>query len=427
MNTEGEEIAGTEPQIALRPWQHGVVFLLACVILISRQPDAIFHAQFCGEDGKVWFADAYNLGWWHALFLPYSGIFQTVPRICASLALLLPFALAPLLLTVLQFMLLALPVNFLLSRRSSGWGSLGFRALLAAAYLALPDSTEISYGSNCAQWPMALGAALLVVSAVPRGWTARAFEAIFLLLAGLTGPTCVVILPISAFLVWKRRDRWRWAQCSILTICAMAQLCALFILDPTGRPGCTLGAGPMMLMRILCGDIFMGALVGRNGLGTRTGAGGVIFVICFALAGLAIVISCFLKSESTMRLFLLFTALLLVVSLVRPAFYPPQGVTVWEVLADRSDIRYWVMPSLAFLWALLWNVRSGNPVLKFASILLLCAACLGAAFTWIHPALENLHFADYARSFESAPPGTVMIIPENPNGWTMQLAKQYSR
>jgi hypothetical protein len=415
-----------KPAARFRLWQHGAIFLFACLILISRRPDAIFHAQFYAEDGKAWYADAYNFGWWHALFLPYSGIFQTVPRICASLALLLPFATAPLLLTIFEFLFLALPVNFLLSSRSSAWGSVRFRALLAVAYLALPDSTEISYGISYVQWPMALGAALLVVAAVPQGWTARVFEAIYLLLAGLTGPPCIVILPIAAFLLWKSRDRWRWAQCSILAICTMAQLCALFILDPTGRPGCSLGASPMMLMRILCGDIFMGALVGRNGLGTRTDAGGVVFVICFALAGLAIVISCFLKSESTMRLFLLFTALLLAVSLVRPSFYP-HGATEWQVLAERSDIRYWVMPSLAFLWVLLWNVQSGNAVMKFASIVLLCAACFGAAVTWIHPALKDLHFTDYARRFESAPPGTVMIIPENPKGFQMQLVKQYSR
>ncbi len=86
-----------------------------------------------------------------------------------------------------------------------------------------------------------------------------------------------------------------------------------------------------------------------------------------------------------------------------------------------SDIRYWVMPSLALLWSLLWNARSGNAVLKSASIVLLCAACFGATLGWIHPALEDLHFSDYIKSFEAAPPEMVMVIPINLEGWKMRL------
>ena len=38
------------------------VFLFACAVVIARRPDAVFHAQFFAEDGRIWFADAYNLG-----------------------------------------------------------------------------------------------------------------------------------------------------------------------------------------------------------------------------------------------------------------------------------------------------------------------------------------------------------------------------
>lgn len=416
-------------QTGLRPWQHAAVFLLAWFILASRQPDAIFHAQFVAEDGKVWYPDAYNLGWWHALFLPFSGILQTVPRIGASFAQLVPLRAAPLVLTIFQFMLLALPVNFLLSRRSSAWGGLGFRALLAVAYLALPDCTEIAYGSNCAQWPMALGAILLVVASAPQGFTARAFEFIYLLLAGLTGPTCVVILPVAAILAWKRREPWRWGQCVLLAACGVAQMCALLILDPGGRQLTKLGASPMLLMRILSGDIFLGALVGRNGLGAMTGTGGVIFLLCVSIICLAIVVACAVKSPAPMKYFLLFTVLLLTISLVRPTVFPPKGMTVWQMMMEVSDIRYWVIPSLAFLWAMLWTIRSGNPIAKAVSTLLLCTACIGAALTWVHPAMADLHFTDYARSFEAASPGTVMVIPLNPNpeSWKMRLVKHSSR
>src|ERR1035437_10257778 len=87
-----------DSQPNLRPWQHVLVFLFAFVAFISRRPDAIFHPQFWAEDGRVWFADAYNLGWWTALFRAQDGYFQTLPRLGAALAQLLPIALAPLVL-----------------------------------------------------------------------------------------------------------------------------------------------------------------------------------------------------------------------------------------------------------------------------------------------------------------------------------------
>jgi hypothetical protein len=37
--------------------------------------------------------------------------------------------------------------------------------------------------------------------------------------------------------------------------------------------------------------------------------------------------------------------------------------------------------------------------------------------------MTDLHFADYVRSFEAAPPGTVVVIPINPEGWKMRLVK----
>src|SRR5208283_4028181 len=101
---------------------------------------------------------------------------------------------------------------------------------------------------------------------------------------------CIAILPVAAILAWKRRERWRWVQCAILAACGMAHMCALFFLDPGGRPKFPLGASPMLLMRILSGDIFLGALVGRNGLGAMTSTGGIVFLLCLAVICLAIIV-----------------------------------------------------------------------------------------------------------------------------------------
>src|SRR5580704_11703742 len=123
--------AGLEQRLSSRFWQHIAIFLVSFAVLVARRPDGLFHAQFWGEDGHVWIADAYNLGWWPALFHTWSGYYQTLPRLAATLALLAPFSFAPLLLNLMAIAIQALPVSILLSSRSSAWGSLQYRAAMA--------------------------------------------------------------------------------------------------------------------------------------------------------------------------------------------------------------------------------------------------------------------------------------------------------
>jgi hypothetical protein len=412
----------------LRLWQHCVVFSLSYLVFVVRRPDAIFHAQFCAEDGFVWFSDAYNRGWLHALMLPWTGIFMTVPRLACSLALLVPLAWAPLVTNAISIAIQALPVNLLLNSRSSGWGSFPFRALLAVAYLALPDCSELSYGISWAQWPLALCSILVIVSAVPRNWVERAGDCVLFVLSGLSGPACILFLPITAFIAWRRKERWRWTPFGVLAGCALVQMYALVVRDPTGRPTqFPLGANLEMFTRIFGGNVILGALLGRTRLAIMPGYGALLFLAFATAAGLAIMIVVFFKAEMELKLFMVFASMLLFVSLVRPTAYPTPGTTVWEMFAQASDIRYWVMPSLAFAWCVLWCARSGTVFLRIVSVVLLFVMSFSAAINWKHPALPDLQFVEFARAFEASPPGTVMIIPENPTGWQMRLVKHADR
>jgi hypothetical protein len=41
---------------------HLSVYITAFLVIALRRPDALFHPQFYGEDGAIWFAEAYNYG-----------------------------------------------------------------------------------------------------------------------------------------------------------------------------------------------------------------------------------------------------------------------------------------------------------------------------------------------------------------------------
>jgi hypothetical protein len=53
--------------------------------------------------------------------------------------------------------------------------------------------------------------------------------------------------------------------------------------------------------------------------------------------------------------------------------------------------------------------------------------CFGVVRDWEIPAFANLHFAAEAKRFEAAPPGTAVVIPENPQGWTLALKRKPSQ
>ena len=400
---------------------HCALFLLACVLVASRRPDAIFNPQFWAEDGHVWFADAYNLGWFAALFRAQDGYYQTLPRLAAALALLVPLSLAPLVLNLVAIAVQALPVPLLLSTRSSAWGNLRFRALLACLYVALPNCREMGACVTNSQWIMTLCAFLVLVASPPENTTSKLLDISILLLCGLTGPFCIFLFPIAVFQAWKRRDQWTFIRAGILTALCLVQAWGLLVVDRHVRPHFALGASPGLFTRILAGHVYFAALLGHNALAATPLS--LLYFLAVAIAGTAIVAICFAKSTIEMRLFLILSAMLFAASLLTPSVYPPPGVTVWEKMAGVGAIRYWFFPTLAFAWSLLWCLHSPTLPLKIVSACLLAVMCFGIVRDWEHPAYHNLHFADQVRRFEAAPVGTRVTFPVNPRGWTMQLLR----
>jgi hypothetical protein len=413
-----------QPAKALRAWHHGAIFLLASAVIVSRRPEAVFHAQFWAEDGAVWYADAYNSGWSAALFRAFFGYLEIFPRLGASLALLVPFSFAPLVLNLMAICMQALPTNLLLSSRSSVWGSIRYRVLMGAMYLSLPNCWEIDATITNSQWLLALIAVLLVVSTRPRSAAGRLLDLCAFSLCGLSGPFCIFLFPIALFLAWKHRDRWRWIEVGVLAACCSVQLWNLLNGGLSSRPHLSLGAGPVMLARLLAGQVYLGTLLGSTAQPPHLGLGWLIALIGIAAGGTALVIACFLQSPLPMRLFLLFSAMLLAASLIAPALGTLTGVTAWQGMIIGAGARYWFFPTLAFAWTILWCFHGRSRVLKSASAFLLCIMCFGVALRWRHTAFRDMHFADYARKFDDAPAGTAVVIPENPEGWSLRLVKR---
>jgi len=112
-------------------------------------------------------------------------------------------------------------------------------------------------------------------------------------------------------------------------------------------------------------------------------------------------------------------------TLARPlAGTPDQPQWEWMRFPGTAN-RYYFMPIVAFLAALLWTVDSGKAfAIRGLGIVLLMFLPFGIRRDWRYPAFADMHFREYASQFQEAPSGTRILIPINPPSWRMQLIKR---
>jgi len=151
--------------------------------------------------------------------------------------------------------------------------------------------------------------------------------------------------------------------------------------------------------------------------------------IAATIVGLGIVLASLSEAPYPVRLFLLFAAGVMVLALSRPIAGPDLNFPQWEYLQlpGRSS-RYYFFPILAFYAALFSLVLTGKKgagrVFRYVALAFLLAVPSGVWRDWNYPQYPDLHFAEYAREFERAKPGSSFTIPIVPAGWQMQIVKR---
>jgi hypothetical protein len=395
-------------------------FLFACVVVVLRRPDAVFHAQFYAEDGAIWYATAYNYGWWRVLCSPFQGYIHLIPRLTAGLALLFPMLYAPLVENLVAIAIQALPVNLLLSRRSMDWGSRRFRSAMALLYLIMPNTQEV-FGIREAQWYLALSAFLLIVARPPDSVAGRTFSLTLLILCCLTGPFALSLFPVAIVFWLRQRDAWKMNVALVMTVGAVVQASSL-LMHTLGRHHPVLGASVIEFTRILGGQVYIATLLGHNDVAPRLP---VFWMFTIASLGTVLFALCAASSNIRMRAFIVLAALLFFAALASPIAFPAHNQTTWQVLALAKGIRYWFFPCLGFLWALAYGFQSPHRSLRIASGCLCALMLVGIIRDFRYAPLPDMNFAAYVEAFEKAQPHTLVEIPTNPNApWKMQLVKR---
>jgi hypothetical protein len=405
---------------------HAAVFLTSFLILFSRRPDAVLNAQFYGEDGARWFADAYQFGW-HCLFMPESGYLQTASRLIALLSLSFPFALAPLVMNLCALAVQILPVNLFFTSRFNAI-PLQTRFLGSLLYLALPNSFEVHANTTNMQWHLALAGLLLLLGRAPTGRVWRVLSSLILVLSVLDGAAGILLAPVAVVLRWKRKDARSGVSLALLM--AGAALQTLMILFSDSRRPAPNGVTIQRLVSIVGGQVFLSSIFGlRTSIQLFFGHAHYLFLIqtIALIAGAAIAFYTFRRGPIELKVLLCFAAAILVLALIRPVASTGGEYEQWEELqVPGVGNRYYFFPMLAFFASVIWMATGPTPAMRFArfgALIVLALLPIGIWRDWQYKPFVDYDFKAFAADFERAAPGTKVSIPINPN-WQMVLTKR---
>lgn len=402
-----------------------IVFVTAFLIVLSRRPDALLHAQFYAEDGKYWYHDAYQYGL-RSLLMPQDGYLQTASRLVALLSLLFPFHLAPLIMNLCAVTVQILPVNVFLSSRFSNVG-LATRAIGCFVYLALPNSYEVHVNVTNLQWRLGLLACLVLLARPAATWGWKIFDRTVLVLLSFDSVMGAILLPFATYLWWKRRQARAGIAIAALAPGALIQAATLFF-SQSRRHGPD-GATVARFITILGRQVFLEGLLGIKTVGqllSYYSEHTLFYAEAFAaIVGIGVLVFALRYSPLEWKLFILFVCMVFSLCLSWPTVARADQVQ-WDFLLPPSGgNRYFFLPMIAFLGSLLWMVtdaaKSGK--LRYFAALLLLLAPIGIVRDWTYPQFFDLHFPQFAAWFERAPTGTTITIPINPS-WNMELTKR---
>jgi len=174
----------------------GLVVVGSCLLLAARLPSMLLAPQLIFEDGRIFFAQAYNLGHVEAIIQVYGGYWHLLPRLIAEVGSFLPVAGVPLFYHVTALVISGLAVAWFYLPHfrhlvAQDWLRLAFVMLM----VFMPDLDGLMLIAYV-QWYVAVWAVLFVVMTPPRApWLQWALALAYLAALG-TAPVLLVLTPL---------------------------------------------------------------------------------------------------------------------------------------------------------------------------------------------------------------------------------------
>lgn len=381
------------------------VLAVCAVILALRRAEAFGNPQFWAED-IYFYQRAYLLGW-GAFLEPFAGYVDLVVRAVAHVAGRADPRLAPAI-----FVWGAAAATLYVSARtlSPRCPLPHFAGLCAVAVVLVPDTFEVLLNLANLQWVLGAGLVLLLISGDPVGRLQWAHDAGAAVALGLTGPFCILLLPLFAWRAWRRRTRASVALAVIVLACALVQGYLVLTEPPALAVQADSSAGPLLILpavaRRVGGSLLVGSLLGANTdlvIGTLAGIAtlaGVAYLstrparfrtenVVLGLVFLAVLASSFLRTRHALGLYFL----------------------------GRADSRYVYIPQLIAIWLLITAAVDGSRISGVCTALAVWALAVNIP-RMREPAYVDMHWGSYADRMRA---GEAVTVPTNPPGWYMHI------
>lgn len=397
------------------------VLAIAALIALLRRPETIFQAQFWAEDGRYWYAEAYNNGL-STLFEPYAGYFVIVYRLVAYAALALPLHFAPHFFNLAALAIQLLPIIILCSGRLAFIQKRWIGVALSLLYISVPNSAEVFTNLTNIQWHLGVASFLILLASPSKNIVWRIYDYAVLIATGFSGPLVVILAPLAAWIWWKHKTPYHRNRLILLILLSLVQAASILIFSGEGRVGAATNVDIVYFAQMIVGQVMTGGLLGQVSVNMMYNSPFLLFWLF--VGGMATVGYVLWRGPMWLKLANVYSGLLIVAMLA--SLKPVPGFDPWQGLTNPGGgQRYWYIPILVWIATLIWiafhaPLRFLRPIAFTALGLLLL---VGIPTDWrIHP-WPYQHFRAYALQFEQAPPGTTMHIPVNP-GWEMILIKK---
>lgn len=411
--------------IAAHPRSSMFLLLIICALAsISRRPEAISNAQFWAEDGRYWYADAYNEGPISSLFGLYGGYFVMTYRVVASFSLLLPLSFAPLFFNLVALIVQLLPVVLLSSSRFTHIITKKTSAyLICILYILIPNLAEVHINLTNIQWHLGITTYLILFAKKPNSKLWLLFDVLVILATGLAGPMLILLFPIAFYMFKYAKNRGLRLYTLLIGLLAILQLICIFFISDYERVGGQPDAAPYKIVRMIGGQIFSGGLAGEKNVSTLYD-NELLLYIAFLIVTLS-VLYCLLKGPLWLKMLNTF-GILSIVSMLASLRPTPEFDTWLGLTNPGGGQRYWYIPITVWLVDLIWITFESKILrpLKYTGAILLTALLVyGIPKDWRLRGQPDLKFKDHAIVFELLPDGETYSIPVNP-GWDMKLTKK---
>jgi hypothetical protein len=392
--------------LAQPPGSTATILAAVLALLFLRKPDQLLHPQFWAEDG-FFYQQPFLYGW-HTLLDPYQGYLHTIPRLIAATAWWFDPGWAPGWFVAWA----AIGSLYVASRALSPRQPLRPRPLLALAVVLVPDAFEVLLNVTNLQWILAAGLFLLLISDDAVSWKAHWHDLLASTLLGLTGPFSILAAPLFLTRALIRRTAASWLLFFTVGLTAAVQLYFVLHFHENVSPDARIAwiHGITAVGTRQGGSLFIGVWLSRTlaQLPRLLLTAGTIAIVGFAVARPA-------ANRQAKLILGLCWALLLAASLYRCRW-------VLEPLNNAGfGSRYFYPLQLIMLWLVITFASDARPRMRHIGTALLALAVVTNFTRLREPALNDLHWADYAAKIRA---GQAVLVHINPAGWTFFLPER---